>query len=244
MQKSCIVIPCYNEGNRFPLAEFDSFYSGQSTISFCLVDDNSVDNTLELLQSFERGRKERVHVIKLASNQGKAEAVRQGVLAALQWQNFDLVGYFDADLATPLSEIAHLLAQFDKLPKCQMAFGSRVKRLGANIERNPYRHYSGRIFSTMTSLILKLPVYDTQCGAKLLRVGLAKQVFDRPFLSRWLFDIEIFARINQLYRREKVSQILIEVPLNEWIEKGDSRIELVHILKVPIELFRIYQKYR
>ena len=59
-----------------------------------------------------------------------------------------------------------VIAQDDSI---DFAMGSRVALLGSNIERSRLRHYQGRIFATIASVVLGLPVYDTQCGLKVIR---------------------------------------------------------------------------
>jgi glycosyltransferase involved in cell wall biosynthesis len=208
---------------------------------FCFVNDGSSDMTLEVLQKLQQGREDRVLVKSLPRNRGKAEAVRTGVLSALSWHNFSFIGYFDADFSTPLTEVTHLLKESgeDKL----LIMGSRVKRLGATIERNLGRHYFGRIFSTVASMTLKIPVYDTQCGAKLISTKIAKQIFTPPFITRWLFDMEILARFIEMFGRNEMCKAVSEIPLNVWKRKDHSHLKLTHMLKVPFELAKIYAHY-
>ena len=122
-----------------------------------------------------------------------------------------------------------------------MTMGARLKRLGANVQRKAYRHYMGRVFATVVSLLFRMPVYDSQCGAKLFRVSLVPEVFRAPFSSRWLFDVEILLRVRRLY--PDYERLVCEVPLRTWIEQGDSRIRFSHLLKMPYELFQIYCRY-
>ncbi len=237
MMAICIIIPCYNEYERFPREEFDEYYNS-SDISFCFVNDGSNDNTISMLNDIAVD-KDRVLVINNQKNSGKAEAIRIGVNYLLENKMFDYIGYFDADLATPLWEIENLLEQ---LYECEMVFGSRFKRLGANIERNTCRHYIGRVFATVASLVLKLPVYDTQCGAKIMSSKFARIAFKNEFLTSWLFDIEIFFRL----KNNDISNVALikEVPLQQWIEKGGSKVKFIHMIKVPLHLLRVYLYYR
>ena len=100
-----VIIPCYNEFNRLNTKEFSSFLSKEKNqhISFLFVNDGSQDNTIDLLRELA-SKFEKVSFINLEENVGKAEAIRQGVLHSKS-QQFDYIGYFDADLAAPLDEI-------------------------------------------------------------------------------------------------------------------------------------------
>lgn len=243
MQKICIIIPCYNEEKRLAVKKYEDFYESNS-VCLCFVNDGSTDNTLEILKKIQTGKEDRFLIINFEKNLGKAEAIRLASLQLFKKKQFDKIGFFDADLSTPLSEIFLLDKYLNSNPEYVLAFGSRILRLGSTIKRNPYRHYSGRIFSTLASLILNIPVYDTQCGAKIIKADLINVIFEEKFLSRWWFDIEIFARLIKFYGLEEVKKKLIEVPLNTWIEMGNSKILFINLIKIPLDLLRIKMKYK
>jgi hypothetical protein len=158
-------------------------------------------------------------------------------------QGFDYLGYFDADLATPLAAVDNLRLVLDKHPDCVFVMGSRIKHLGVNIKRDAFRHYVGRVIATVISVILKLPVYDTQCGAKLLRRGVVNSVFRDKFISPWLFDVELLARLVGLFGRPNLRGKLLEQPLQEWTEQAESRISPTYMFRMWTELYRIYRTY-
>ena len=194
MGQNTIVVPCYNEASRLDVAAFRRFIERSTTPQFLLVDDGSRDRTLEVLESLREFAPQRIAVHDLPKNVGKAEAVRQGICRALSG-NPQYVGYWDADLATPLESIAEFRRLLDERTNLLMVLGSRVKLLGRSIDRRAVRHYSGRVFATAASLVLGLPVYDTQCGAKLFRVCPETcRLFREPFRTNWVFDVEILAR--------------------------------------------------
>ena len=137
----------------------------------------------------------------------------------------------------------HLLAALDLSLEHRLALGSRVKRLGSHIDRRAPRHYLGRIFSTLSSQLLDLAVYDSQCGAKLFRSDVTDVLFADPFVTRWLFDLEILVRLRNHLGRERFLKSAVEVPLTEWQEVGGSKLTLAHMARVPLELIRIRKRY-
>lgn len=238
MSSICIIIPCYNEANRLPVLEFEKFIY-ENNIHFCFVNDGSRDTTIEVLHTLRNRFVDKITVIDLAQNKGKANAVRQGVLTMKN--RFDYVGYFDADLATPLNEVNNLLNEFERNATLKLVFGSRILTLNSTIQRKAYRHYFGRIIATCISLILQLPIYDTQCGAKLFRNEVLATCFEQDFVSKWLFDVEIFKRLKTEYQSETKNMIK-EQPLQKWTDVGESKITLWDMTKVPLELLKIYVK--
>jgi dolichyl-phosphate beta-glucosyltransferase len=239
-----IVVPCYDEAARFDPAAFHAFRP-RSPVRFCFVNDGSRDRTIEVLQGLCRDTPEIGWVLDLQPNRGKAEAVRRGMLAAIE-VGADLVGFWDADLATPLPELARFQAVFTERPQTEIVLGSRVRLLGHSIERQPARHYLGRIFATGASLALGLPVYDTQCGAKLFRATpWLRSLLAEPFLSSWVFDVEILARYMRLRGSgpHLPADRIYEVPLAQWTDVPGSKVKAWDFVRSGVELVRIWNAY-
>ncbi|MEC7598619.1 MAG: glycosyltransferase, partial [Planctomycetota bacterium] len=185
MPETTIVVPCFNEAARLQPDAFREFVKKSPSCEFLFVDDGSQDETRSILECLEQSDGNRFQVLRLEQNQGKAEAVRQGLIRAIQGPAA-YVGFWDADLATPLDAIPEFLDVFEERPDLQAVVGSRVKLLGRKIDRTAFRHYAGRIFATFASLVLGIPIYDTQCGAKLFRADAALQeVVSKRFLTTW-----------------------------------------------------------
>lgn len=181
--------------------------------------------------------------ISLEKNRGKAEAVRRGVIKARE-TNHRYIGYWDADLATPLDSITQFVEILDKIPSIGIVMGSRVRLLGRRIDRKAVRHYLGRIFSTVASLILKLPVYDTQCGSKLFRNSdELSHVFSHPFRTTWIFDVEILARFIILARSGRIlplTEFAVECPLEEWKDVSGSKLKTRDFIISCFDLIRLW----
>ncbi|GAB3554042.1 glycosyltransferase [Spirosoma fluminis] len=243
MSSVCIIIPCYNEASRLPADLFLAYIREVPNVNFCFVDDGSVDNTYAVLERLKNQNPERIDALKLSRNEGKGGAVRAGMQYAAE-KSVDYVGFFDADLATPLSAITDLAYVLDANVSLDLVMGSRIKRMGADIQRNAFRHYVGRVIATFISTILKLPVYDSQCGAKLFRRRVVPVLFKEPFISPWLFDVELLARLIEQHGRPTILERVAERPLQQWIEQSDSRLSSTYVFKMWYELYRIQRKYR
>lgn len=240
--KICIIIPLFNEASRFD-TEYLINFSAQNNMDFCLVNDGSTDHTAEIIDKLANSSAS-ICAIHLTKNQGKAAAIRTAVHQITADNNYDYVGYFDADFATPLDEIPYFLEEIRSTGK-PFIMGIRLKRIGANIQRYKSRHYFGRVVASIISeVILKLPTYDTQCGAKLIASDLAKELFANPFKTKWLFDVELIARMQQRYGKAYCLDTIVELPLRTWVDKGNSRITFFDFLKTPFNLIKLYATYR
>lgn len=246
MRNTTIIIPCFNEASRLPRERFEAFARDPRGVRLLLVDDGSRDATLELLRDLERSAPDVFGVHALPGNRGKGEAVRLGMLRAME-SDPEFVGFWDADLATPLEAIWELRQVLEERPGTEMVFGSRVKLLGRRIERRAARHYLGRIFATVVSLTLRLPVYDTQCGAKIFRASEPlKALLAEPFTSRWIFDVEIIARLIDARRAgglPRAERVIYEYPLVEWHHVAGSKVGPFDFLRAAADLLRLRFKY-
>jgi dolichyl-phosphate beta-glucosyltransferase len=240
-----LVVPCYNEAERLDPEAFLSFLATHPGVHLVMVDDGSTDGTWEILEGMRLAAPMTVTTLRQAANRGKAEAVRSGILAGLS-QRPRLVGYFDADLATPLRAIDDFLAVLRDRPAVEFVLGSRVLLMGRDIKRKATRHYFGRVFATGASLALDLPVYDTQCGAKVLRVNAATAtLFDAPFRSPWIFDVELIARYLRLpvasgepARRDR----LYELVVSAWHDRPGSKLRWYDFARAAVELGYIWRE--
>ena len=237
-----IVIPSYNESKSLRQKKFFSFLKNKPNVAICFVNDGSTDNTLTLLKEYETSLPNQIVVYDCVKNQGKAGATKIGMNFCAEHFNFDKIAYLDADLATPLRECYRISKKLNG--KLTFVFGSRIKKLGSRIERSSFRFFTGRVIATFISKILKLGVYDTQCGIKVFTKDLSIVVFNKSFLSKWLFDVEIFFRIIQFYSREVAVVKMREIPLKKWIDKGDSKVKMSYFFKLWLDLLKINQAYK
>ncbi len=239
--RTAIVVPCYNEAERLNCEAFERALAQDPLLQFVFVNDGSTDATTNVLHQLQQRMGERAHVLDLDPNMGKANAVRAGVLRAFEL-DVELIGYWDADLATPLACI-EILANELEARQMSLVLGSRVRLMGRNISRSPVRHYIGRCFATLAAFTLGFAVYDTQCGAKLFRVSpVFRAAFAKRFEMTWTFDVELLQRLNDDTARaagfDLVSQC-IEYPLPEWVDAPGSKLTLAQYPRVIRELAQL-----
>lgn len=247
MPETLLVVPCYNEAKRLPVEAFASFIEQNDDTGVLFVDDGSTDHTASIINALTQRDPSRFFSLQLERNRGKGEAVRSGVLKAIE-MGPAYVGYWDADLSTPLEELPRFIDLYREMPDKVMLAGSRVKLVGRAIERRAIRHYLGRIYATAVTVLLNIPMYDTQCGAKLFRcTPLVASAFGAEFHSRWQFDIELILRIRHLAATRKgapVESLIYEVPLNIWRDVPGSKISFGYFLWAGFDLIALYFRYR
>ncbi len=238
-----IIIPCYNEYYRLETEKFCHFLINNPEYHLCFVNDGSSDNTLDLLQQLRKFNPEKISVLHLEENQGKATAVQTGANYLAELNHIDNIAFLDADLSTSLEEMHTLVQKLNSNPKLSMVFGSRKAAESKNIERNVVRKFLSSVIGFFIKFILQLPIKDTQCGAKVFKKSIIENVYSQRFISRWLFDIEIFLRLKKHIGIKDLLNCISEEPLDSWIDVEGSKITLKDSFLIPINLLIIWLSY-
>lgn len=240
-QELTLVVPCYNEAARLDGAAFVAALERLPWLHLCFVNDGSTDGTAGMLDGLVRRHPNRMSVLTLERNAGKAEAVRLGLQGAMT--KSPLCGFWDADLAAPLDEVEYLRSALLGMPELEWVFGIRLRSLGRHIQRKAGRHYLGRVFATVASSMLVSSVYDSQCGAKIFRSTAAlREVVEEPFRSRWVFDLEMLVRLESIISRgtaRQLEDVVLEMPLRRWSHRTGSKVRGRDFIQAAIDLVRI-----
>ena len=241
MKDFVIIVPCYNEANRLPVKNFSNFLDKEKEVSILFVNDASTDTTLEVLSQLALKYPNQVSILENSKNKGKAESIRNGVLHTLEKHAVKFLAYLDADLATSLQECYSY--QDYLIDGKEFVFASRILKIGSVVERKFSRFFFGRIIATIISNILDIKVYDTQCGCKVFTKRLAELIFQKPFISKWLFDVELFSRILNRFGKEKALDLMNEIPVKRWVDIGDSKVKMSYFFQLWIDLFKIRKSH-
>lgn len=235
-----LVVPCFNEENRFNSNYFKELLN-HSNLRILFVNDGSTDQTQYVIENFVDISEGKASLLNLPRNIGKANAVRGGFLSAFN-SNFSRIGFLDADGAFP-SEIVlgalHLIGTENF--NLNSLWFSRVKLAGSKIERNWMRHYVGRIIATIATYGIPNCPYDTQAGFKLfVNDEDTKKIWEKPFTTKWLFDIEIILRLDEL----NLSDAIREIPVQAWRDVKGSKINAMTAISILIEMLKILKLKR
>jgi len=238
-----VVIPCYNEEKRLMSEEFQKFVNSNLSYHLCFVNDGSKDNTLEVLYDLKNQNEGRISVYDCAQNGGKSEAVRLGMLHLAKQQQFDYIGFLDADLSTNFEDFDTLVDTI-KNSDFKIVSGSRITRMGADIEKESARAIISKTINFIIRKTLGMDFKDTQCGAKIMTKDVVEDTFQTKFLTKWLFDVEIFMRMRQKYGLEKAKTLLCEKPLNRWVHMDGSKLSFKDSFKILGQIGQIAIHYR
>ena len=245
IQQRCVgvVIPCFNEEKRLESKKFIDFITKNSGYRLCFVNDGSTDNTEEVLNDLRKGREDFIEIYNCEKNVGKAEAVRKGMLHMNTQADLNYIGFLDADLSTNLIDFDNLVTVIEN-SSYKIVSGSRISRMGANITKQSSRKLISSMINLIIKKILSLDFKDTQCGAKVFHKDVIEISFGKKFITKWIFDIEIFRRITLYFGLNKAKKILCEQPLKRWVHIDGSKLSIRDSIKIIGQLGQIAWFYR
>lgn len=237
MKKTAVIIPCYNEEKRINVAFVKEIIKNDA-IDVYFANDGSNDNTLQILKAICQEWPKQIKVLDFKKNEGKANTIYKAVQFIGLENQYDYIGYFDADFSTPVVELIRMVEEIEA-NNYDFIFSSRVKLLNSKIKRKWHRHIIGRFIITFINFKFNLGVYDTQCGAKIFSKRIISEAFSNPFLTSWLFDIEIFIKL-------KNKNLLInakEFALQEWTDVDGSKLSWKTGFKIIKEIYILLKNY-
>ena len=179
----------------------------------------------------------------MPKNGGKAAAVRAGALYLADSTDAEFIGFIDADLSTDFEDFKSITEKLYSDHKLDVVYGSRNKGEGEGIDRDFFRSIFSNIVKAFIYMILRLPIEDTQCGAKVFRKSVISTAFTMPFQTKWLFGVEIFIRLKRFYSPDNVMNHIYEQPLARWVHVDDSRLGAKDAIQIPMKLMVIWYKY-
>ncbi|PRP67006.1 glycosyltransferase [Nonlabens agnitus] len=234
-----VIVPCYNEEKRLKVSAFKEFIKANGKYHFFFVDDGSTDETYQMLYDnfYEDSRS---NIIKADFNLGKGEAIRFAI-SKIPHQSFHYLAFIDADLEIPLDQLIELEKAFYSIPDTIAGLSIRIE-IG-NKKSSLVRRVGSSMIRKISSKLIgfSVPIRDTQCGCKMFSVRIL-DVFKEPFISSWLFDIEIILRIRNKYDKE--GQSIRQIPLRK-LNSVDGKInyKAAAILKLTQQLNKIRRCY-
>jgi dolichyl-phosphate beta-glucosyltransferase len=215
-----LVIPAYNEGRRLPLylpLLCEALAKASFPWRITVVDDGSREDDSRKMQECVRLCGRHVGFHKLAANSGKGAAVYSGW--DLDYES-EWLGLLDADGSIPPYEVLRVLSLLQEENAPDGFFASRCKILGRTVHRAWLRHVGGRVFATLVSVATGIPVYDSQCGFKLIRRDAYEAIRSRLREKRFAFDVELLVALRQS------GATVIEVPI-DWFDVPGSKLHFL-----------------
>jgi dolichyl-phosphate beta-glucosyltransferase len=230
-----VVIPAYNEAERIRPGLRQILEHVARTGLDCeivLVDDGSRDGTAEVVRGELEGHLP-LQVLRQEPNQGKAAAVKRGMLAG----RGRYVGFADADMSTPFAEIDRCLQALEE--GADVAIGSRAMH-GSDIQVHQpwYRQWAGRAFGAYTRLLLLPGISDSQCGFKFFRREVAQDLCTHQRLAGWAFDAEL------LYVAQRRGYTIAQIPVH-WINDPNTKVNMLRAgPRMLLDVLRVRSLHR
>jgi glycosyltransferase involved in cell wall biosynthesis len=212
-----LLIPAYNEESRIEpvLRDYARYFQQhyQGTFKLVVVLNGCRDNTLGVVQRVA-AEFPSIGWLEFKDPIGKGGALIEGLKLAPM---ADLIGYVDADGATPPRAFLDLVKRIDGV---DCVIGSRwLPGAVLHQEQSQKRQFASRVFHFIVQLFFWMNIRDTQCGAKVMRREAVEKVHSSLRIADMAFDI------NLLYSLKHAGYRILEVP-TEWTDKIGSKVTL------------------
>ena len=212
-----LLIPAYNEERRIEpvLRDYARYFKEhyQGKFQLVVVLNGCTDNTLGVVQRVG-AEYPSVTALEFTEPIGKGGALIEGLkLAPLA----DLIGYVDADGATPPQAFLELVGH---LEEADCVIGSRwLPDAVLHVEQSGRRQFASRVFHFIVQFLFRMNIRDTQCGAKVMRREAVEKVHSSLRIADMAFDI------NLLYSLHRAGYRILEVP-TEWTDMIGTKVTL------------------
>ncbi len=205
------------------------------TLDVIVADDGSSDGTPDLARQWaadHNGPTMAVRMVEIA-HQGKGAAVRAGLRGA----RAPIVGYCDVDLSAGPEAIEILYRKVKD--GTDVAIASRTLAESVLEVHQPWlREFGGRCFNALLRRMTGIPFHDTQCGLKLFRAEVAKEVFRYQRLDGFAFDAELVVLAVRL--GFEVKEVAVR-----WSHDSDSRVSMLRdSVAMSRDMVRIVRRLR
>lgn len=229
-----IIIPLHNEERRVVRCK-------ERLVSYCeemgwdfeliFVQDNSTDNTVSILNGFN-STQDHIKIISIPTRVGKGGAIMYSTIVHTTKK---YVAYLDVDLSADPSELERLLKHVNDY---DIVMGSRILRGSLlPIKRSFHRSLLSRSYSKLFRVLFRIPIFDPQCGFKLIRKEVILKLFQDVMMTDFAFDTDMIVTAFTQGLRIK------EIPIN-WKEGKDSSVSIHNEVRtMGIDLLSIWYRY-
>ena len=234
MKTFAVVIPCFNEAARIDVSKIVELLK-MNEVHIIFIDDGSSDSTYLKLET-EFGTFKNSEIIRLQKNVGKSNALRVGMLRALEL-GFPYIGTYDADGAISSKDLLTAMWICDADSNTQLVSGARILLAGSDVSRDSLRRWAGRIIATIIAIVLRTQIYDPQSPCKVYRASYLRNSLSEKFETRWFVDTEIILRSQ---KNSNTETKIVEFPVVSWRDIGGSHLSISHVLLVAVEIIKLY----